>query len=426
MSVSAALALASKLRATARDAHAERHALERLAAWAGQYSSLVHVEAPATLLLEVGGSVTLFRGLTNLLARVEFGVAELGYTARPGLAPTRLAATWFARAGQDAPVTDIARLPGALAELPLEVLDLSPAQLVPLHGMGLTRVGDCLRLERASLARRLGPAFVIQIDRALGRVPDPRRAYVPPASFESRLELPAPVENVESLTFALNRLLAELCGELRARSAGVMNLTLTLVYPKAAAVLVELGLLAPTREPRHLIELFRERLARLELAEPVEALVLRAASYLPLGTPTLDLFGVRPGSGESAATLIERLRARLGQQAVEGLHCITDHRPERAHGHGDSKPAMPAVEVRGERPVWLLPEPLPLEQDGDAPRLDSVLELEGEAERIESGWWDGGDIARDYFVAHTRAGECYWIFRDRRAPRRWWLHGIFG
>jgi protein ImuB len=53
------------------------------------------------------------------------------------------------------------------------------------------------------------------------------------------------------------------------------------------------------------------------------------------------------------------------------------------------------------------------------------LQLEGERERIESGWWDGGAIARDYFVATAPAGERLWIYREIGAGRRWYLHGFF-
>jgi hypothetical protein len=35
-------------------------------------------------------------------------------------------------------------------------------------------------------------------------------------------------------------------------------------------------------------------------------------------------------------------------------------------------------------------------------------------ERIESGWWDGGDVVRDYYVVGTRAGVRLWIYRERR------------
>ena len=54
------------------------------------------------------------------------------------------------------------------------------------------------------------------------------------------------------------------------------------------------------------------------------------------------------------------------------------------------------------RPLWLLAEPQPL--DGrEHPRYEGRLEFEEGPERIESGWWDGRDVRRDYYVARTPA-----------------------
>ncbi len=47
------------------------------------------------------------------------------------------------------------------------------------------------------------------------------------------------------------------------------------------------------------------------------------------------------------------------------------------------------IDQKMPRPVWLLDEPLPLPK----PEI-----LQG-PERIESGWWDGKGVARDYYVA---------------------------
>ena len=70
--------------------------------------------------------------------------------------------------------------------------------------------------------------------------------------------------------------------------------------------------------------------------------------------------------------------------------------------------------------MWLLDAPLPLAED---------LILEQGPERIESGWWDGKGVARDYYIAHqTNAhppqGAKLWVFQERQS-KRWYLHGIF-
>jgi protein ImuB len=67
------------------------------------------------------------------------------------------------------------------------------------------------------------------------------------------------------------------------------------------------------------------------------------------------------------------------------------------------------------RPVWLLPHPQPLRA--------RIVHLHGEAERIESGWWDGDDVRRDYFVADLDSGQRAWLYRD--ASQEWMVHGWF-
>ena len=45
-------------------------------------------------------------------------------------------------------------------------------------------------------------------------------------------------------------------------------------------------------------------------------------------------------------------------------------------------------------------------------------------ERIETGWWRGCDVQRDYFAATSSTGRRFWLFRDRRSGR-WFVHGSF-
>ena len=62
--------------------------------------------------------------------------------------------------------------------------------------------------------------------------------------------------------------------------------------------------------------------------------------------------------------------------------------------------------------MWLLAEPQLLD-GGDQPCFEGTLDLEQGPERIETGWWDGRDVQRDYYVARNPAGVRLWVFRDR-------------
>jgi protein ImuB len=75
--------------------------------------------------------------------------------------------------------------------------------------------------------------------------------------------------------------------------------------------------------------------------------------------------------------------------------------------------------------LWLLDPPEALRTVAGDPWLEGRLNLSRGPERIESGWWDGQDIARDYFEALHASGACYWIYRELREQRAWYLHGVF-
>jgi protein ImuB len=141
------------------------------------------------------------------------------------------------------------------------------------------------------------------------------------------------------------------------------------------------------------------------------------------------LFGGRPDSDAGAVELIEQLQARLGSRAVYGVRRVSEHRPEAAWKaviSTDKTKRFEAVGGRtGYRPLWMLVEPMALETVRGEPAFPDVLNLESGPERIEAGWWDGGDIWRDYYIAKNIRGMRLWIFKDCRESG-WYLHGLFG
>jgi protein ImuB len=45
-------------------------------------------------------------------------------------------------------------------------------------------------------------------------------------------------------------------------------------------------------------------------------------------------------------------------------------------------------------------------------------------ERIETGWWRGASVRRDYWRVAVETGERFWLFR-RLADGAWFLHGTY-
>ena len=323
--------------------------------------------------------------------------------------------------------------------------------------MGVRTIGQVLRLPRAGFARRFGTDSLAVLDRLTGRSSDLHERFHARERFRRRRELSYELENQTALLGALAPLLAELGKFLESRQCGVMKLECLLRHRHAEPTRCVLRLAAPVPDVDRLTELLGERLSALTLPEPVRSCELRSSSLVKRVFSSNSVW--QPGeygggAGAEATELIEHLRARLGPEAVYGLQVLPGHRPENAWGEApligaerrpwmagrvatpgtvpgrDLSPAAGSLTPGSwrafRRPMWLLPEPRLLSERDGLPRRRGPLRLLGEPERIETGWWDGGDIARDYYTATDLHGVRLWIFRERTSPHRWFLHGVFG
>jgi protein ImuB len=426
MSVNSALALVPTLQAVARNPRREKQLLEAVARRGLHFTPRVSLEPPDAVLLEVRGSLRLFGGARQLCERLGQALADgCGATVRFAITPAPLASLWFARvhAGERAVlVRSREELASRVASLPLGCTRWPERTVQTLGTMGIRTVGECLRLPRDGFARRFGADLLAMLDRATGRLAEPRAAFAAHEKFALRRDLEPEIDDTARLGLVLEPMLAELCRCLRERSRGVQALEVQLRHREATATRVRLRFVQPIgAQPQRMAELLRERLARLVLPEPVRSLRLVSGPLLDLQGDAPELFAHdRRESGENVPQLVERLRARLGHAAVHGLACVAEHRPEAAWCRVE--PLGEVARSAGEgslRPLWLLDEPEPC----DASRL----ELEEGPECIESGWWDGHDVARDYFVARSRQGARLWVYRNRREtdPAGWFLHGWF-
>jgi protein ImuB len=436
----------------ALDADQQGAALQRLSMQALAFTSCVSIEPPNALLLEIRGSVKLFGSLPRLHTDIDAAWQRSALKACSATAPSTLAALWLARAAIRAvtaapvQVEDAGLLPGHLSKVPIACTGWDHERVQTLRAMGITAVGELLRLPRGGLARRLGPETVRDLDIALGRQPAPRRVFVPREHFRERCDFETEIEQVAYLEMALQPLIERCARFLRERQAGVQRLQLKLRHRELAATRLVLGLASITSERRRLCDVLLQRLARLELKAPVRGMELISGSLCALSGSSLDAFAGLAGGRDSAPQLLERLRARLGEAAVYGVVPVPEHRPEAAWQRVKELrlSATPALQDPGmPRPVWLLDVPLPIPE----PAI-----LQG-PERIESGWWDGKGVARDYYVARAQrarpgpgsppaqvaipargaspscgepqaSGARLWVFQERRS-KRWFLHGVF-
>lgn len=415
LALAAAQALIPSLLAKPRQLRAEAAALEQLGAWAMQFTPTVVLLPPDGLALEIGGCARLFGGMPRLLERVNKGLEALGFSAVTAVAPTARGAELLARCGLEVICLAPVDLPSCLSTVPTALLALTAKARESLADAGIETFGDCLRLPRDGLARRFGQALLDDLDRALGRLPEAVSLFAPPTSYAARLELAAPAENAEALIFAARRLLSELQGWLAGRGQGVLRFELRLGHYRRGSTTCVFKLSVPTREAEALARIVRERWTRETLADRVEWLSLASLETGPWQPQHGSLFGAEPIAPQVAGALLDRLRARLGETAVHTLEPVADFRPERASVAGLAGP-LPVL-PEAPRPLWLEAQPQPLRE--------SAWEVLDGPERLESGWWDGQDTRRDYYVVRTARGEVWWVYRDLGRDGAWFRHGIF-
>lgn len=430
--LSTALGLQPGLAVFERDEVRETKALESLACWAGRFTPTISLAPPDVLLLEIGGCLRLFGGAPAIIEAVLAGCVEQSYSTNWAAAPTPLGACWLARCGGAGIHLEISDMQTALADLPCAI-DGWPDEVVNrLESFGLKRLGDLRKLPGAGLRRRIGNRPMDDLLRAWGELPDPQKPFVFPENFAIDLELPARVEHAEALAFAGQRLFATLAGWLHARQLLLRRCSLQLTHDDGEKTPLVLSFAEPSADEGRFMRLLREHLARLQLKAPVEALRLQADELLDKPGASAHLFELA-ADGEGALACLERLRARLGEGAVLALSLASDHRPECATFRHEvattSAQDLPPTAVVGQhRPLWLLPRPQALTECAGRPQWHGQLKLLSRAERLESGWWDegevgtAGDVRRDYFVARNPLGQWAWIFRDAQG---WFLHGLF-
>jgi protein ImuB len=342
----------------------------------------------------------------------------------------------------------------------LQAWQAPPATHQLLEGWGVATLGQWRALPRAGLQRRLGSDLLQRLDRAYGQAPDPRPFWAPPAGFDERLNLPERSSDLGLIVQALQHLLQALEGWLVAQGRLARALTLHLLHETRRHeawpdTVYPLRLVAPEQAAQALLRLWSERLHRQAVVAPVVALRLVLQASEQPESP--DLQQALPWSTRGQASglpdpldtrhalarLLDRLQARLGEQAVQGLRCHDDHRPEKASTSraltaadlqrptGWPHPAQGVAQVPAAplapRPFWLLPEPEALgEHQGRPVHRGAVLALCTRPERIEAGWFDGEPVCRDYQVAEGPDHRLRWVFREHRGPQPgWFLHGWF-
>jgi protein ImuB len=417
-----------------RDQARERERLQFLAEALVRFSSMVSIELPDTVVLEVGRSRRLYADLELLAEEAVAVIRGLKHRVNHQLAATPAAASLLARSGET-----------ALSQVPVVMTGLSAAVCSTLASMGIHHLGPLLALPEAELARRSGSALVNLLQRLDGRLPDPRQTITLRPEFSRKLHLLEPIRDKNTLLFPMQRLLNELEQWLLARQLAAEKLhwqfsaQSSLTGERAASCALSVSFGQGRQRKSAFLPITRLRLDQVELPEDVITITLDARSLQPHTTASHGLFDGLPqddlmhdaAQTPSAAAqgellvLLDELRARLGDDACHGIISAAEHTPEHAwreynwcteqsRSLQQGRQKSPAQTSASTRPCWLFNPPRRVEP--------AQLTLLRGPERIQTAWWRGG-VARDYYIARHHSGASCLAFVD--ADGGWFLHGYF-
>ena len=332
----------------------------------------------------------------------------------------------------------------------MEALRLPESIVALLHSLGVWQIEQLEALPRRELSSRFGPELLDCLDRVTGRLSEPLPAWDPSPQFAVRWSAEFPTARRETIEAALEHLVRRLAAMLTQAGRGAMRLECLLKCTMGEPLQVAVGLFRPTAWANHLVQLLQVQFESLQLPGPVDSICLAAVSTAPLELRQQEMFseGQTRTGPHHLAGLIDRLSNRLGHTCVTRVRLIPDAQPELAcHytplvlGRGTKRlglfcPTGPkgasykpsAIPVFQPRPLRLLTQPvrLPGGINGAfsfAGRQHRIVRRLG-PERIETGWWRGRAVARDYYRIETTTGRCYWVFRHLPAGP-WFLHGVF-
>jgi protein ImuB len=447
MAAAHARALVPDLDVRDADPASDRALLDRLALHAvDHWTPIASVAEPDGLWLDLSGTTHLFGGEERFCRRLLRFLGRIGFTATIAIAGTPGAAHALARYGG----ADITILPpgaetGAIADLPLAALRLTPDALAAASRFGLERIADLYPMPRGPLAKRLGLSTVTRLDQARGAVAEP---IVPVVAFEMpRVErrLLEPIGTAEAITQVIGDLVDDMVIMLQARGLGLRAAALTCIRVDGGEQRIGFGTARATRDMKHLKRLAVMRVETIDPGLGIEAMTFAAPRVEELRPVALSAGLGGEERAADLAPLVDQLAGRVGEEALFRIAPRESDVPERAVCRTVAL-ATPCGWPRWKRPVRLLARPEPLGQVvallPDHPPRRFVWRgaryrvVAGDGpERIHGEWWRTSRemwAVRDYFRVEAEGGERFWLFRRGDgvdAPTgdlTWYMHGLFG
>lgn len=415
MKLSAARALCHDLHSAQRLPDQEQKALQAIAKKLWSVTNQLQL-TESGLCLEIGRSRKLFGDIQQAQKQAILQCSP--FTLVSSLAPSPLAASLISQLGYELQICNERSLRRWINQLPLSALQ-NPKSEKRLAKLGLTNLGELLRLPRPDLSRRFGRDVLARLDALVQQRLPSQQLYTPPAYYSQSLELACEIDGGDILLNACSTLLDQFAKTLREKAANSSVFSIRLFHLHHPASVLSLSFLQASNHSEHWQKVVNEKLDRLDLPAKVISLELSSEHIVHAQAGNVDLFSASAGKRKSLPQTLEFVGARLGNNSIQRPAWYPDHRPEKATGLESvaTKTALFSGN-KLERPAFLYRKAIGLKRSPQK----MGLEIFGKPERIQSGWWDQQPIERDYYHARDRHGRQIWLYRENQG---WFVQGLF-
>jgi protein ImuB len=421
--------------------HKAEALLNELAVWCIRYTPVAAVDVPDGLVLDVTGCAHLWGGEQVYLNDIVHKLGNAGYVVNAAIGDTIGAAWAVARYGKQVCIIEESRQFDAILPLPPAALRLEITVVERMHKLGLYQIRSFIHMPRTVLRRRFGQQLLDRIDQALGQAVEIIRPVQPLVPYQERLPCMEPIVTATGIAIALQRLLEMLCARLVKEGKGLRTSVFKGFRVDGEVVQIDIVTNRGSYHIAHLFKLFELKIATIEPALGIELFVLEAPVVEDVDAVQETIWNFS-GSTDNAGLmeLLDRLAGRTGIQVIQRYLPQEHHWPERSIKPAESLQEKPPTAWRTDRPrpVYLLPDPLPIEVAAPVPDYPPMLfryngyvhdikRADG-PERIEREWWLEAGLHRDYYCVEDQSGTRFWIFRLGHYDElrsKWFIHGFF-
>ena len=393
--------------------------LEQIARAGLNISDYVSLVEPDDVLVEVRSSLRYFGGTRELSRQLNQHLDAHSYC--PALSPSPAASLLMARLGLRPYVREAQQLRAALGDIPVACLPVPERQSLSLQRCGLIVLRVIWRIPIREIRLRFGRQLADYLQSLLALRPWTPARWQPAPHFEQSVDIEYGLHSQQQILSAIQPLMQAFIDFLKQYHLLCDHLEVRLSGEMPEPVILSIQTRHASRDSHLFMLLLQQALERQQVSASVNTVTMRSRSLCPYQ------------AGSTQHSLADLLSARLGAEQVLQLGIREEHAPEyvtelKPHPYKYSRSADSAdtrQRSSGRHPLLLVQPPQALQERGNKVFYLTPLEILQGPERIETRWWAGQSIRRDYYVARNHHGSNLWIFRDLDRQSGWYLHGIF-